>query len=500
MNIGDIYSFYNYRIESYNACQVTGFSESGSTNTFSNPSILLTDWKSDHPPSISDFHLLTPFVNKNGVVHKFADGGKPPKFSFCGNYPVLFTDSEPNIYGRWTDGYEFFAREIWESIPKNLREAREKAENIATGQMRIPRIHEDEILNLFEDFESFSNFSGYPLLSEIHFHTYTHDLHEYLKCHPFIYKLTLDAQQSELIDFRGSYLTEITINAKGVKEILLNDIISNLCISGHNDYFNGTIENDLFINDPNNGKFLNITIDSDMQLPKGIEHLHKLNIVDIFNTDLSKLIENHNEIEVLRIWGRPGVIKNISSISKLKKLRWITTYDIFGFSGEDFPKPEELPELSSLWMTSLPIEAAKTIKKNYNSLEITKDFNLEISKARKQEWLTQNFENPFSNWYDDSIMPDTYIAKATGNYKKIRAELMKLSKSTENPQLYCESIVRQYINVFNKMEQKLGVIDTVYREHIINVLRKSINDVINATQIQLDAEALIEFCDSIREF
>ena len=42
-----------------------------------------------------------------------------------------------------------------------------------------------------------------------------------------------------------------------------------------------------------------------------------------------------------------------------------STVDLFGFTAEDIPKPEDLPRLSMFWMSSLPEEAAKVAKKYY---------------------------------------------------------------------------------------------------------------------------------------
>ena len=113
--------------------------------------------------------------------------------------------------------------------------------------------------------------------------------------------------------------------------------------------------------------------------------------MNITNIDIGTAIGGHAEISTLRLVGNPGNITNLSAISSLKKLCFLTTNDVFGFTPEDFPDPGELPALNCLWMSSLPCEAAKSIKKRYRHLSN----ELRIRNARKPEWLAANLGNPF---------------------------------------------------------------------------------------------------------
>ena len=76
--------------------------------------------------------------------------------------------------------------------------------------------------------------------------------------------------------------------------------------------------------------------------------------------------------------------------------------DLFGFTAEDVPKPEELQKLYMLWMDSLPEDAAKEVKKLYKKRK-GEGLNLWITKPRKAEWLAQNLDNPFRSWDKEGL-------------------------------------------------------------------------------------------------
>lgn len=53
------------------------------------------------------------------------------------------------------------------------------------------------------------------------------------------------------------------------------------------------------------------------------------------------------------------------SIEQLPKLRMFSTNNLFGIVGEQFPGPGKMPNLSWLWLTSLPADTAQSIKAAY---------------------------------------------------------------------------------------------------------------------------------------
>jgi len=298
------------------------------------------------------------------------------------------------------------------------------------------------------------------------------------------------------LDFRGTGLQAILqLNLAGVKEVHLNEYTAVL-------WPEGRYEPDLQIHDPHNGRFLRLVLKNNARIPEGLECLQKLSISEITDTDLAETLAGHTEIDELSLSGKPGNVKNFSAISTLKKLRSLIVRDLFGYSSADFPTPKDLPALESLWLHSIPYDVAQTAKKLYKPL-VADDyaFELDIIKARKPEWLAENLNNPFRSWDGDEMIPRGVAKKAADIYKKTRAALMGVCQSESvNVQEESLAICKAYVDVFNALDRKHEFIETVYVEDIMVALNDLITEAAGVSGGKLDAAALIEACDGLREF
>jgi hypothetical protein len=492
MNTGDIYAFFNERFDCWNACQITGSNKRESNL----PAVLLLDWTDNRLPVPADFPSLKPFAMTyyswdGKYIHHYAMSVKPERFTYCGNYEPLLPGEDLNSFGGWPDGSELFRHKLWANIPKRLRDAYKNAKE------QKWRLDEKEIPALFEKFSSFDDLSRYSQLHELYFRVFTDGLRDYIKSNHIVNTLMLDGRQPAVLDFRETGLMEIGVGASGVKEIYLNEIASHLILSG-------SLEPDLRVYDPHCGRFATLQLNAinagSAVIPGGLEQLNRLFISNIAEIDLARTLGAHKNIKVLRIWGKPGNITNLSAISALKQLRWLTTVDMFGFSGNDFPSPGELPALNAISMAGLPYEAAQTIKKMYKPLA-AKGLRLDISKAHKPEWLAENLDNPFRDWDGNGQVSKGCAKKAVNIYKKTRAELLRICQS-ENASIQDSSLTlcKAYIDMFNKMESKYEFIDTIFREQIIEALDKLVSEVNAATGEKLNVHALVDACDSLRDF
>jgi len=230
------------------------------------------------------------------------------------------------------------------------------------------------------------------------------------------------------------------------------------------------------------------------KIPKGLGLLPTLYISNIKNVDLIHSLSDNTELKSLFLHGKLGVVENLTAISALKKLEIFSTYEIFGFTGKDFPPPEEMPALDFIRMTSAPYEAVQSIKKQYRHIA------LDMSQARKPEWLAANMDNPFRNWEGDDMIPRGGAKKAFDIYKKTRNEFRNLCLSGVEIQSKGEALCKQYIEVFNKLDSKHEFIDTVFREDIIIALEKIISDVVKETGAIVDEVQLMEVSDTLRDF
>jgi len=247
MNIGDIFAFYNNRLDCWNACQVTGFYKDGQGNIKENtPSILLLDWHEKHKPTTEDFPTLKPFdrnyynwSNWDTVIHAYAPEFEPDNYIYCGNFPPILPCNNIRQHGFNPYG-DIFRQKIWDNIPLNLREAYYNAypDNMRAG------IRENDIPNLFPNFKGFGDFSAHPRLTSLEFSFYSDELRNYLISNPIILDLTLTGEQPNKLDFSETGLQKIIImNMSGIKEIFLTDKVSELLIWGQT-------EPDLTVHDP----------------------------------------------------------------------------------------------------------------------------------------------------------------------------------------------------------------------------------------------------------
>jgi len=63
---GDIYAFYNERLDCWHACQITGFcDESKDRNGKPRPAVLYLDWSGKHLPTPADFPFFKPLQIKD---------------------------------------------------------------------------------------------------------------------------------------------------------------------------------------------------------------------------------------------------------------------------------------------------------------------------------------------------------------------------------------------------------------------------------------------------
>lgn len=158
------------------------------------------------------------------------------------------------------------------------------------------------------------------------------------------------------------------------------------------------------------------------------------------------------------MWGNPGNLINFSKISKFKELEVLTTMDLFGFTAEEMPRPEDLKKLYMLWMNSLPEDVAKEVKRLYKKRK-DEGLDLWITKPRKAEWLAQNLDNPFRSWDGEESISSANAKKAVTIYRKTRGSMVKLvDGASEGFTKAVEALVREYTEGFNKMDRKIHLL------------------------------------------
>ncbi|MFK4472860.1 hypothetical protein ABH897_002584 [Paenibacillus sp. RC73] len=337
-----------------------------------------------------------------------------------------------------------------------------------------------------------------PCLMTIHTDNADQALIHYVKSNPFINELQLISCSSSQLDLRNSHVSRLILNAEGIEELYLNEDLEQLMLSG-------TLSPGLTIHAHEDGRWMGVQYSADVPTFHGLDRLNALSLTNVKEINMQQIVVRFPHLYELRIWGKPGIISNLHSLERLKELRQFTTYDLFGFKGEEFPAPDRLPHLSMLWMTSLPADAGKLIKAAYKK-EVPRGLDLSITKARKPEWLTENLDNPFRDWDGREQITAANAKKSAQLYKKMLATVRTLDEqmgiNTVNATL--KSLVTEYTEAFNEMDRRIGFIETVEREEIYMVLAGLLDQVEQQLGEQrkafVDRDPLFEIFDQLRDF
>lgn len=196
------------------------------------------------------------------------------------------------------------------------------------------------------------------------------------------------------------------------------------------------------------------------------------------------------------------MVSHMQSIAALPQLRMLTLSNIFGFSAVDFPRPGQLPNLSSLWMTSVPSDLVSYVRIAYKQAT-TLGLDLSLSKARKLEWLTENLHNPLRDWDGREHISATHARKAALAYKNLRTATQNITSNMDVAALLTAAVTA-YTEAFNLIDRRSKAIETVEREEIYSVLF----DVLNTLEQKLgeqgaslvDQSRLYQLFDQIRGF
>ena len=231
---------------------------------------------------------------------------------------------------------------------------------------------------------------------------------------------------------------------------------------------------------------------------KGLQALGKLHVIKIEELDIEEVLNAYPKLTELRLWGKPGNLLHFDTLSEFKELEVLTTMDLFGFTAEDIPRPDSLPNLRRFWMNSLPEDAAKVAKKLYKKRK-GEGLDLWVTQPRKPEWLAQNLDNPFRSWDGQENITPANAKKAAALYRKTRAGMVKLVESSPDEMMQgATELVKLYTEGFNKMDKGKYFIETVEREDIYTAL-DDILDLIPA-EFNIDKENLLNFFDELKDF
>ncbi|MCL2830295.1 MAG: gliding motility protein [Betaproteobacteria bacterium] len=461
--------------------------------------LLLLDWSGDELPKENEIHSMRPlFMDFNPLFGKrlciYDVKPKVPRnYILAGNIPPLSDEYTQFSNLTWEYDDDIYHQLKWMEIPEEKRNAFESAikcdKKIMLSGQEVPaasfRIEDSGL-----DFKSAMELGALPCLSILHCERWHDDLCEYVRSNPFLRILDLRNHGHKSLDFRGSRLERLSIQMDTVEEIYLNDEMEKLSLTRN-------IDHAFVVHAKDGGKRL--LLQSDMFVAEcGLPNLGGLHCSGLGEFDMSKVVAAYPELWELRLWGKPGYIRNFRDVSLLKNLEKFSTDNLFGFTAEDIPEPDEMPKLNWFWMSSLPEDAAKAARRLYKKPS-ENGLDLWIGMARKPEWLRENLDNPFRDWDGQEHISTTNARKAAAQYRKTRSEILKLVENhPDDLMIKMEGIVRDYAEAFNKMDKRKNFIETVEREQIFEVLDGLLRLI--PESFDFDKNTMLELFEGTRDF
>ena len=493
---GDVYCVYNEKLKKYTACQITKVEDKDGKEMAVKLSL---DWSGEEPLKEAELSELKPlYVDymywDNSLDINHVEVNVPENYIFVGNVaPIMDVSSDSYSYG-WGSGDIIYRQLRWQDIPKEKRDAfkaADKSEEKVVLEGEECRISRRNMSDEWSHFEDVLSLRVFPCLSHLTLHKWYKNLYEYLEGYPFLRELELNNHGQKKLDFSKSYIDRLSVDMTGVEELVLNDGMEHLILFGE-------VTDNCKIRTEDNGSTLILYVDGALPRLSGIENLESLHIRSITKLDIEEVLSRYPDLLELRLWGKPGILINFDKLSGFSKLRFFSTMELFGFSEKDIPKPESFPNLCSLWMDSLPEDAAKMVKKLYKN-RAKEGLHLWITKARKPEWLAQNLDNPFRSWDGREGITPSNAKKAADLYRKTRAQVVKLVEGAASDfEQDIEALVRTYAEGFNKMDKRKYFITTIERDEVFDAL----SDILGLIpdELGLDKNRMIDIFDDVKEF
>ena len=343
----------------------------------------------------------------------------------------------------------------------------------------------------WEPFEDAMELKVFPCLSHLTLNKWHKNLYEYLESTPFIAELVLKNHNQTKLDFSKASARMLSVDMTGVEELILNDGLKQLILLGE-------VREDCNIQANGNEEALLLHCNKVIPKLKGLEALGELHVGNIAELNIEEILNAYPKLTELRLWGKPGNLVHFDKLMEFQQLEVFTTMDLFGFTAEDIPAPDRLPNLYMFWMDSLPEDAAKMVKKLYKKRK-EEGLNLWITKPRKPEWLAQNLDNPFRSWDGQENITPANAKKAAALYRKTRAGIVKIAEgSNKDAMTSVETLVREYTEGFNKMDKRKYFIETVEREEIYTALDEMLD--LLPDELKIDKEQLLNLFDELRNF
>ena len=231
--------------------------------------------------------------------------------------------------------------------------------------------------------------------------------------------------------------------------------------------------------------------------------IRRLRANGISEVDGRRLVDVFPNLTNLTLGGSLGHLANAGGLNQLHSLRELFIADLFGMTKADCLLPERAPDLECLDLHSVPHEYATAMRTRWR-LQVAHGTSVDISKARKPEWVRENRDNPLRDWDGREHITAARFKKAVAQFKKTRREVLAVLA----PQPDASSLARladlgrEYALAFNRLDRRSPFIETEEREEFLAALQSVVTEREQDLGRSLSAErtALIAGVDEARSW
>lgn len=217
--------------------------------------------------------------------------------------------------------------------------------------------------------------------------------------------------------------------------------------------------------------------------------VRSLKATGLTEVDGDRLTATFPNLTSLTLDGNLGQFANAGKLNRLSSLKSLFISDLFGMTKADCVLPAELPHLEYLDLHSVPDEYAVAMRARWRS-EVPNGTSVDISKARKPEWVQENLENPLRDWDGREHITASRFKKATEQFKKTRREVLATlgPQPDESTLARLTDLGREYALAFNRLDGRSPFIETEEREELFDAL----NTVMAERELELGRSLMAE--------
>jgi hypothetical protein len=227
-----------------------------------------------------------------------------------------------------------------------------------------------------------------------------------------------------------------------------------------------------------------------------------LTVRDVKSLDCALLAARYPGLSVLSVSGNFGELANASSLNQLASLQRLRIYGLLGMGRADCLDPDQVSALELLGLHNIPWDYATVMRARWRP-QAPNGTLVDITGARKAEWLAENLSNPLREWDGRAHISRSRFARATAQYKATRRAIMAALPAEGEPAAsQLAHIGREYAEAFNKLDGRAPFIETEEREELFDALHLIIGDAEAKTGKNLTAarQSLIDGAEAARNW